>query len=194
MFFLLSTCVPSFVRARPEMIDLPTERWESSDAHKKATVGRELEFFRTAKVSIRAALAIAQDLHAGSRVVDVSFDGASGAPIYRVKTHRGNLVWEDAIDANSGVGVGKTIASFVSSLTPEDQANLIALSDVKLEVVDAIVVSERNASGRAISGGLANEDGRLNFVIVVVSGNDLKRFILEPPRASDRTSNPRRRK
>jgi uncharacterized membrane protein YkoI len=182
------------VRPRSTRADRNLNRGPDSNVGKKESFGRELELFRTAKISIRAAVAVAQSLHAGSRVVDISFDGASGAPIYRVKTYRGNRVWEDAIDANSGVGVGGTTTSFVSNLTREDRTNLLALNDVRQEVVDAIVVSERNAQGTAISGGLMNEDGRLNFVIVVVTGNDLKQYTLEPPRATGRDSHRRRQR
>jgi uncharacterized membrane protein YkoI len=193
-FLLLLTCVPSYAHARRELIATSTEGQEDSNVKKKDIVGRELELFRTIKVSIRAALTAAQSLHAGSRVVDVSFDGASGSPVYRVKTYRGNQVWDDAIDANSGAIVGGTIISLVTDLTREDQTNLIALNDVKQEIVDGIVVAERNAQGKAISGGLMNEDGKLNFVIVVVAGNNLKQFILEPPHAASRDSRLRGRR
>jgi hypothetical protein len=111
-----------------------------------------------------------------------------------VKTYRGNQVWDDAIDANSGAIVGGTIISLVTDLTREDQTNLIALNDVRQEIADGIAVAERNAQGRAISGGLMNEDGKLNFVIVVVAGNDLKQFILEPPHAASRDSRLRSRR
>ncbi|MDH2347435.1 PepSY domain-containing protein [Bradyrhizobium sp. SSUT77] len=183
-FLLLLTCVPSYGHARGELIANSTEGQEDSNVKTNDTVGRELKLFRTIKVSIRTALAAAKSLHAGSRVVDVSFDGASGTPIYRVKTYRGNQVWDDAVDANSGAIVGGTITSLVTDLTREDQTNLIALNDVRQEIADGIVVAERNAQGRAISGGLMNEDGKLKFVIVVVAGNDLKQFILEPPHAA----------
>jgi hypothetical protein len=47
-------------------------------------------------------------------------------------------------------------------------------------------VAERAASGKAISGGLTRERGKLNFVVIVVSGLDLKQVLLEPPRRKNR--------
>jgi len=44
-------------------------------------------------------------------------------------------------------------------------------------------VAEQAASGKAISGGLVRDCGRLNFAIVVISGDDMKEVILEPPGA-----------
>jgi hypothetical protein len=49
------------------------------------TIDRELELFRGAQVSLQQALSIAERLHTGSRVVDISFDGGSNPPVYRVK-------------------------------------------------------------------------------------------------------------
>jgi len=51
-------------------------------------ISRELDLFRGAEVSLRQALKIADSLHPGSRIVDVSFDGGSGSSVYRVKTFR----------------------------------------------------------------------------------------------------------
>ena len=46
-------------------------------------------------------------------------------------------------------------------------------------------VAEDNTSGKALSGGLMNEAGKLNFVIVVLFGTKLKQVMLEPPSAND---------
>jgi hypothetical protein len=54
-----------------------------------------------------------------------------------------------------------------------------------LEIADAVRVAERNAPGSAISAGLLAENGKLNFVVVVVSGKKLRQVILQPP-ASER--------
>jgi len=42
-------------------------------------------------------------------------------------------------------------------------------------------VAERAASGRALSGGLQKEEGHLSFVVLVLSGDQLKEVSLEPP-------------
>jgi uncharacterized membrane protein YkoI len=137
-------------------------------------------------ISLRRALAIADRHHAGARAVDISFDGTSGSPIYRVKTFKGPRVWEDAIDAITGEIVGPSVESELKSLQNADRRNLKALKAVRLEIDDAVLVAERSASGSAISGGLTNENGKLSFVIVVVSGKELKQVVLEPPTARSR--------
>lgn len=105
-----------------------------------------------------------------------------------MKTYRDKQVWEDAIDANSGASVGATNAISTKDLTQDDRSNLIALNDVKQEIVDAVVVSEKVAHGNAISGGLMKENGRLNFVIVVLSDDEQKQVRLEPPHSEGRKS------
>jgi uncharacterized membrane protein YkoI len=156
------------------------------------TISRELELFRTAEVSLRQVLKIADGLHPGSRIVDVSFDGGSGSPVYRVKTFKQDRIWEDAIDAKSGQVAGNATVSSMSELNLEDRLNLIAMQSVRQELADAVFVAEDNTSGKALSGGLMSEAGKLNFVIVVLSGTDLKQVILEPPSANNLQSLPRR--
>jgi hypothetical protein len=68
-------------------------------------------------------------------------------------------------------------------LDHEDRSNLAALGIIKHRLADAVRVAEKAASGKAISGGLVREGGRLNFAIVVISGDDLKEVLLEPPGA-----------
>ena len=89
-------------------------------------ISRELELFG-AEVSLRQALKIADSLHPGSRIVDVSFDGGSGSSIYRVKTFRQDRIWTDTIDAKTGQVGGNATVSSMSELKLEDRLNLIAM-------------------------------------------------------------------
>jgi uncharacterized membrane protein YkoI len=146
------------------------------------SVRRELELFHDASISLVQAMAIVQNLDTGSRIADVALDGTSGQPIYRVKTFQNDRVSEYTIDARSGDLSANRIMSALKELSAEDRDNLIALKAVRQELSDAVVVAEHAASGKAISGGLMNERGKLNFVIVVVSGDRLKQVMLEPPR------------
>ena len=57
----------------------------------------------------------------------------------------------------------------LAELTLDDRSNLAALGAIKHRLADAVDVAERAASGKAISGGLVRERGRLNFAIVVIS-------------------------
>jgi uncharacterized membrane protein YkoI len=146
-------------------------------------VSREIERFRNSAISLSQAMAIAEAMHAGSTTTDVSFDGEAATPVYRVKTFHGDRIWQHAIDATTGKIVGGEAALPLTELDAEDRHNVVALKAIRHHLLDAVHVAEHAASGKAISGGLIRERGRLNFAIVVVSGNDLKKVILQPPRA-----------
>lgn len=163
-------------------------RNEAADgaASDQQAVNGELALFRGSVVSLSQAMAIAEALHAGATTADVSFDGASNSPVYRVKTLHNDRIWHHAIDATTGKIVGGEAALPLKQLDAEDRSNLVALKKIRQRLADAVSVAEHAASGKAISGGLIRERGRLNFAIVVISGSDLKEVILEPPGAAGR--------
>lgn len=146
-------------------------------------VRRELDNFQAAQISLRKAMAIAERLHAGSTTADVSFDGGSDPAVFRVKTVQRDRVWRHTINAATGQVIDAEAALPLSELDTEDRGNLVVLRALRHRLADAVSVAERATSGKAISGGLTRERGRLNFVIVVVAGSDLKQVILEPPGA-----------
>ncbi len=198
----LLICAPSYAGAT---LDGEIRAAEEQDANGNAftdeAISRELELFRGAEVSLRQALKIADSLHPGSRIVDVSFDGESGSSVYRVKAFRQDRIWADTIDAKTGQVAGNAIVSSMRELNLEDRLNyledrlnLIALQSVRQELADAVVVAEENTSGKALSGGVMSEAGKLNFVIVVLSGTNLKQVMLEPPSANNLEMLPRRSK
>jgi uncharacterized membrane protein YkoI len=148
------------------------------------TVNREIDAFRAAPVSLRQAIGIAEKLHTGSRTADISFEGASGSPVYRVKTVQHDRLWEHAIDAKTGDTIGPETVSHLNDLNPDVRNNVIALRTVRQELSDAVIIAEQVASGRAIGGSLMKDNDKLNFVIIIVSGgSDLKQVVLEPPQA-----------
>ena len=149
----------------------------------RQAVSREIERFRSSAISISQAMAIAEGRHAGATTADVSFDGAAGVPVYRVKTVHNDRIWRHTINASTGELVGGEAALPLAELDHEDRDNLAALGAIRQRLADAVRVAERAASGKAISGGLVRERGRLNFAVVVISGDDLKEVILEPPGA-----------
>lgn len=160
---------------------------DGQNSELEETIDRELELFRSAQVSLQQALLIAERLHTGSRVVDISFDGESNPPVYRVKNIQKNQIWENAIDARTGSSNtdGKHARS-VKDLEAEDRRNLLALRAVRKTMSDAVVVAERSTRGKAISGGLMSEDGTLFFVVVVDTADGLKQVLLEPPHVGGR--------
>jgi uncharacterized membrane protein YkoI len=186
---LVAVILPAPVYAIASSTDEPASLRngaEESAASDQQAVNRELELFRGSAISLSQAMAIAEALHAGATTADVSFDGAPDSPVYRVKTLHNDRVWHHAIDAATGKIVGGEAALPVKELDAEDRSNLAALRTIRHRLADAIRVAEQAASGKAISGGLIRERGRLNFAIVVMSGGDLKEVILEPPGAAGR--------
>ena len=154
----------------------------------EAAISRLIEQFRATRIPLGQAMAIAERLHDGSRAADISFD-ISGPPVYRVRTVKNERVWENVIDANSGSVSQAEIASSLKELDQEDLANIIALKWIKQELSDAVRVAEKAAAGNALAGGLMKQDGKLNFVIVVASGDGLKEVMLEPPKVGRQGSN-----
>ncbi|WBL75300.1 PepSY domain-containing protein [Bradyrhizobium xenonodulans] len=164
----------------------PTALHNDTDGDAEAdrqAVSREIERFRSSSISISQAMAIAEARHAGATTADVSFDGGSGVPVYRVKTLHNDRIWRHTINAATGELVGGEAALPLAELDHDDRSNLAALGSIRHRLADAVRVAERAASGKAISGGLVRERGRLNFAIVVISGDDLKEVILQPPGA-----------
>jgi uncharacterized membrane protein YkoI len=153
----------------------------------EAAIRRVLTEFRTIRVPLSRAMAIAERLHDGSKTADISFESA-GSPVYRVRTIRQEQVWENAIDANTGRVEGREITSSLRELGREDLANMIALKWIKQELSDAVQVAERATAGNALAGGLIRQDGKLNFVVVVAAGDDLKEVMLEPPKVAKQGS------
>jgi hypothetical protein len=186
---LVAVLLPPPVYANASSTDEPASlRNEAGDgaASDQQAVNRELARFRGSAVSLSQAMAIAEALHAGATTADVSFDGASDAPVYRVKTVHNDRIWHHAIDATTGKIVGGEAALPLKELDAEDRSNLAALKTIRHRLADAVRVAEQAAAGKAISGGLVRERSRLNFAIVVMSGSDLKAVILEPPAAAGR--------
>jgi uncharacterized membrane protein YkoI len=174
---------PILAAAAPSTPESSSGQEQKSD---DLEVAHQIELFRTAQVSLSRAIEIAERAHAGARTSDVSFDGGSGAPVYRVRTFYDGQLWEHAINAATGEIATDRLISSLKELNAEDRTNIASLSVVDQQLSDAIRVAERATSGKAISGGLTRERGKLNFVVIVVSGLDLKQVILEPPRRKTR--------
>ena len=146
-----------------------------------------LEQFRAAQLSLNGIIAIAEQLHPGSRTASASFE-PSPSPGYRVLTVKNNDAWENVIDANTGVVAGAETALSLSELDGEDRSKIIALRSIRQELSDAVHVAEKAASGKALGAGLVKQEGRLNFVVVVLSGDNLEEVLLEPPKGRGRGS------
>ncbi|MDN3273283.1 PepSY domain-containing protein [Frankia sp. RB7] len=179
---LIAAPARAIVSADSTPTALPGETDGDAAADRQA-VSREIERFRSSSISISQAMAIAEARHAGATTADISFDGGSGVPVYRVKTLHNDRIWRHTINATTGELMGGEAALPLAELDHDDRSNLAVLGTIRHRLADAVRVAEQAASGKAISGGLVREGGRLNFAIVVISGDDLKEVILEPPGA-----------
>lgn len=139
-----------------------------------------LDQFRLVQLSLADAIAISEQLHPGSRSASVQFE-LSASPEYKVLTIRNNEAWEDTIDANNGHAAAGNIVS-LRELSDEDRSNIFKLRSVRQDLSDAVRVAEKATSGKAMSGGLVKQRGRLNFVVVVLCADGLKEVMLEPPK------------
>ena len=179
ILLFLVALVPAAATA--DVTELPSAAQDRSDVNvERDEVRRLLALFRAAQLSLSEAMAIAERLHDGSRTAQIRFD-VSGDRGYRVRTVKDNHVWENTIDAKTGRVVDQETVLALTQLSDADRSNIVALRSVRQELSDAVLVAEKAAPGKALGGGLMREDGKLNFVVVIVSDDHLKEVMLEPP-------------
>jgi len=177
---MLALLSPSGAVLRSNVAATETGPPATDDADQGAS--RELQFFREAKVSLRRAIKIAEKLHAGSRTLDIKFDILAGSAVYWVRTVRKKQIWENTIDARTGSVARKEAVSSLEGRDADGGNRLPDLGSVRQELSDAVAIAEKVTKGNAISAALTSRDGRLNFIILIVSGDQLKEVTLEPPR------------
>jgi uncharacterized membrane protein YkoI len=150
------------------------------------TLLQEIKAFTHARISARRAVAIAERLGAGARVVDLGFDGSAPHPAYRVKVLRKGELWEGTVDASTGVAVGTGSTTPVSRLREENQTILAAFSAAGIGLSETIAIAEQIGSGKAVSAGLQHNGAKLVLLVVVVSEGSLKEISVEPPERRSR--------
>jgi uncharacterized membrane protein YkoI len=159
---------------------------QRTPVHQEANTDSDQRFlaaFRVARLPLIEAIAIAERLHLGSRTAGISFD-TSDNPSYRVRTVKDKKIWEIVIDVRTGRTAGPETVRSLNELEKEERDNINALGSLKQELSDAVAIAEKAAAGKAISGGLVKEGDQLNFVVVVLSDDNVKEVFLEPPRAT----------
>jgi uncharacterized membrane protein YkoI len=102
-------------------------------------------------------------------VVDVSFDSHGDQLAYKVKTYQDNSVWEGAVDAWTGQIIGDGTTTPVSKLDDEDKLDLAGLQKASIDLATAAARAEQNGSGKAISAGLEESNGRIVYEVTIVS-------------------------
>ena len=157
----------------------------SSESESEALL-QEIKVFAYARISARRAVAIAERLGAGARVVDLGFDGSTSHPAYRVKVLLNGELWEGAIDASTGVAVSTGPTTPVSRLREENQTILAAFSAAGIGLSETIAIAEQYGSGKTVSAGLQYNGAKLVLLVVVVSEGSLKEISIEPPESRSR--------
>ena len=68
----------------------------------------------------------------------------------------------------------------VSALDEIDRVELAGFAQIGINLSDAVEIAEKYAFGKAVSGGLAEADGELIFLVVVVANGRLKEVTIDP--------------
>ena len=145
-----------------------------------AAISQEIKAFGNVRVSARRAIAIAERRGAGAKVVDLSFDGTTDRPVYRVKVFWNEELWEGKVDASTGVPVDDGSTTHASKLGEEDKTALAAFAAAALDLSEAVAIAEKYGSGKAVSAGLQFDGAKLALLVVIVSKGSLKEISVEP--------------
>jgi uncharacterized membrane protein YkoI len=141
---------------------------------------KEIKSFETVKVSLVEAIRVAAKKHKDAKVVDVSFDSQAGQLAYKVKTYQDNNVWEGAVDAWTGQIIGEGTTTPVSKLDEEDQLELAGLQKASIDLSAATALAEEKGSGKAISAGLEETNGRIVYEVTIVNKGATTKFVIDP--------------
>jgi uncharacterized membrane protein YkoI len=136
--------------------------------------------FANAQISVRDVIKIAEARASGAQVVDVSFEGRTDRLAYRVITYQHDEIWDVTIDASTGNIIGDGIVMPVSTLDFKDKTMLGGFSTAGIDLSDVVPIAEAYGSGKAVSVGLEEENGKLIFLVVVVTDDSLKQISVDP--------------
>ena len=162
----MAALVPPGVTADiPEPAGAPRNNSAPSDAQKR--IRQLFELSRQVRVSLRDAIAVAEERHHGSQTVRIGFD-RSASPCYRVRTARDAEIWENNVDAKTGRIRGVERVLSFQKLNSEDRTNIKALRHVTQKMSEAVLVAERVVPGMAVGGCLVDDSVTLNFIVPAV--------------------------
>ena len=165
-FLIVCAVAPAFAQRTPEPDVVPTEK--------------VIQSFEKAKITLAEAIRIAAKKHKDAKVVDIGFDSQAGQLAYKVKTYQENNVWEGAVDASTGQIIGDGTTTPVSKLDEEDQLELAGLQKTSIDLSTATALAEERGSGKAISAGLEETDGRIVYEVTIVDKGATTKFVIDP--------------
>ena len=157
----------------------PAPAQDFSESERTA-IFQEIKVFANAQISVRDAIKIAEGRAPGAKVVDVSFDGGSSRLAYNVKTYLKEEISAGTIDASKGKTIGDALVTPVSALEARDRIALAGFNKAVIDLADVVPIAEAYGSGKAVSAGLYEEDGKLIFLVVVVTDGSLKQISVDP--------------
>lgn len=177
------------------VLPMPTLAREADGAAKPApaqdfrepernTIFQELKVFANAKISVRDAIKIAEGLAPGAKAVDVSFDGGGGRLAYNVKTYLKEQISAFTIDALTGKTIKDPLVTPVAALDAKDKIQLAGFKTALIDLSDVVPIAEAYGSGKAVSVGLDEENGKVIFLVVVVTDGSLKQISVDPSEQS----------
>jgi uncharacterized membrane protein YkoI len=150
---------------------------------------QEIKAFNNVKISVREVIAIAEKLRVGAKAVDVGFDGTADRLANRVKTCQQDKIWESTIDASTGKVTGEENEKPVSTLDIKARAELAGFSTAGIDLSEVVRVAEEYGSGKAVSAGFEKENGKLIFLVVVVTDGSLRTISVDPNEGQSRLRN-----
>ena len=180
MLFILSI-VPMSTHARESSrTTTPTPVQDFNESERDAIFQEIKVVFANAQISVRDVIKIAEARASGAQAVDVSFEGRADRLAYRVITYQHDEIWDVTIDASTGNIIGDGIVMPVSTLDFKDKTMLGGFSTAGIDLSDVVPIAEAYGSGKAVSVGLEEENGKLIFLVVVVTDDSLKQILVDP--------------
>ncbi|MEA2948236.1 MAG: hypothetical protein QOI40_3566 [Alphaproteobacteria bacterium] len=184
LVLLILSILPMSTRARESNgTTTPTPAQDFNESE-RAAVLQEIRVFANAQLSVRDVIKIAEARASGAKVVDVSFDGRADRLAYRVKAYLNDEISTVTIDASTGKTIGDAVVTLVSALDVKDKIELAGFSTAVIDLSDVVSVAESYGSGKAVSVGLDEENGKLIFLVVLVTDGSLRQISVNPDQQS----------
>jgi uncharacterized membrane protein YkoI len=157
----------------------PAPAQDVSESERTA-IFQETKVFANVQISVRDVIKIAEGRVSGAKVVDISFDGGGGRLAYNLKTYLNDEISAVTIDASTGKTIGDALVTPVSALHAKDRIELAGFNTAVIDLSDVVPIAEAYGSGKAVSVGLDEENGKLIFLVVVVTDGSLKQISVDP--------------
>jgi uncharacterized membrane protein YkoI len=184
LVLLILLILPMSTRARESNGTTTLTPAQDFNESERAAVLQEIRVFANAQLSVRDVIKIAEARASGAKVVDVSFDGRADRLAYRVKAYLNDEISTVTIDASTGKTIGDAVVTPVSALDVKDKIELAGFSTAVIDLSDVVSVAESYGSGKAVSVGLDEENGKLIFLVVLVTDGSLRQISVNPDQQS----------